>query len=183
MSAASPHTPSAMRIPKRGPWNRPGVSYHYFYGGDLSSFAGTRGLYLPEAWYGHPTQAPLVVVPTIEHWWQAIKGTNPDDFHWILSARGAAEAKRRGGPRGEAGRIVELRPDWERVKVAAMRYGHGKKHAMPRYRHVLPATGDRVLVEDSPHDFNWGGRDARGGYEGRNLLGIVLMEVRAQMLA
>lgn len=165
-------------FPKQGPWNLPDVSYHYFYGGDLSSFAATPGLLLPEAWHGHPTPAPLVKVPTLEHWWQAIKSTLPQDFYWVLSAPSAASAKRRGGPLGESGRKITLREDWEEVKVAAMRYGHTKKHAMPRYRHVLPATGEKVLVEDSPKDFIWGGRDRRGGYTGQNLLGIVLMEVR-----
>lgn len=167
-------------IPKRGAWNRPDVAYHYFYGGELSSFAATPGLLLPEAWYGHPNPAPLVEVPTIENWWQAIKGTSQEDFLWVLSAPTAAKAKKRGGPKGEGGRKVTLREDWEEVKVAAMRYGHGKKHAMPRYRHVLAATGDRILVEDSPTDPIWGGRDRRGGYNGQNLLGIVLMEVRAE---
>lgn len=167
-------------IPKQGPWNLPDVAYHYFYGGELSSFAATPGLLLPEAWQGHPNPAPLVEVPTIEHWWQAIKSTMPQDFDWVLSAPTAAKAKRRGGPHGEDGRKITLRQDWEKVKVAAMRYGHGKKHAMPRYRNALPATADRVLVEDSPSDPIWGGRDRRGGYNGQNLLGVFLMEVRAE---
>jgi predicted NAD-dependent protein-ADP-ribosyltransferase YbiA (DUF1768 family) len=62
-----------------------------------------------------------------------------------------------------------------------MRVAHGGKHRLPRYRSVLAATGDRVLVEDSPTDPIWGGRDRRGGHGGRNLLGLVLMEVRAEM--
>lgn len=169
-----------MSIPREGPWDLPGVDYHYFYGGDLSSFAATPGLLLPEAWCGHPEPARLVEVPTLEHWWQAIKSTLPQDFDWVLSAPTAAKAKRRGGPNGEGGRRITLREDWEEVKVAAMRYGHEKKHAMPRYRQVLPATGNLILVEDSPTDYLWGGRDRSGGYNGLNLLGIVLMEVRAK---
>ena len=154
-------------IPKQGPWNLPDVPYHYFYGGDLSSFAATPGLLLPEAWFGHPEPAPLVKVPTVEHWWQAIKSTFPQDFYWVLSATTAAAAKRRGGPRGEGGRRITLREDWEEVKVEAMRFGHAKKHAMPRYRHVLPATGDHILVEDSPSDFIWGGRGPTVSTTGR----------------
>jgi ribA/ribD-fused uncharacterized protein len=90
---------------------------------------------------------------------------------------------RKGGPYGEGGRRITLRPDWESVKYRVMRVAHAGKHTLPRYREVLPATGGRVLVEDSPSDPIWGGRDRAGGLRGRNLLGLMLMEVRAEILA
>jgi ribA/ribD-fused uncharacterized protein len=167
-------------IPQRvGPWDDP--DSHYFYGGDLSSMTSTRGLLLPEGWFGHPNGPALVAVPFVENWFQACKATSASDFFWILDSPDPFKAKRRGGPRGEGGRRIELRPDWEAVKFWVMRCAHGGKHRLPRYQGVLSATGRSVLVEDSPSDFIWGGRDRRGGLCGRNLLGIVLMEVRAEL--
>lgn len=164
----------------RGPWDRSGTLY--FYGGPFSSFRPTPGLRLPQGWYGHPSPAPLVEVLSVEHYFHACKARCLEDFLWILDAPSPAAAKRRGGPRGERGRRIELRPDWEQVKVAVMRLAHRGKHEFPGYRRALLATADRVLVEDSPTDFQWGGRDAGGGYGGRNLLGLVLMDIRAELI-
>jgi ribA/ribD-fused uncharacterized protein len=120
-------------------------------------------------------------VPTVEHWFQATKASCRQEFFWVLSAPSARSAKRRGSALGEGGRTIMLRPDWEEVKAKVMRYAHRRKHELPRYREVLPQTGERVLVEDSPTDFIWGGRSRQGGYDGQNLLGIALMEVRAAL--
>lgn len=167
-------------VPSGGPWDAPDSLC--FYGGPFSNFAPTPGLSLPEGWRGHPENPPLAEVPSVEHYFQAVKATCRDDFLWILSAPGAPAAKRRGGRGGEGRRRIELRADWEDVKVAVMRFACRAKFAMPRYREQLLRTGDRPLVEDSPSDFLWGGRDSAGGYRGRNLLGVVLMEVRAELL-
>lgn len=171
---------SAPAIPQmEGPWDAPGTLY--FYGGDLSSFAPTSGLLLPEGWFGHPRPAPLIEVASTEHYFHACKGMSREDFLWVMSAPTPASAKRRGGRRGEGGRRITLRPDWEEVKVRVMLVANRGKFLLPRYRDTLPTTGDRVLVEDSPSDYAWGGRDRDGGYGGRNLLGVVLMEVRAEL--
>jgi ribA/ribD-fused uncharacterized protein len=167
-------------VPQRdGPWDRPGTLR--FYGGGFSSFAPTPGLHLPEGWAGHPRPGRLLPVRTVEHYFQACKASSRVDFLWILSARRAKEAKRRGGPAGEDGRTIDLRPDWAEVKISVMRFAHAAKCRTPRYRDALLATGDRVLVEDSPSDPLWGGRDRHGGMTGRNLLGVVLMEVRTEI--
>ena len=170
-------------IPQReGPWDAPGTLY--FYGDEeLSSFGLTPGLRLPEGWFGHPRPAPpLVEVPSTEHYFHACKGMSPEEFHFVLSAPTPASAKRRGSRRGEGGRRITLRPDWEEVKFFVMLVANRGKFLLPRYRDTLRATGDRVLVEDSPTDYAWGGRDRKGGYGGRNLLGVVLMEVRAELI-
>lgn len=164
-------------LPRGGPWDMAGA--HRFYGGPLSSFAPTLGLRLPEGWYGRPNPVALISVPTVEHYFQACKTCTVEDFRWILSAPSPAAAKRRGGPRGEGGRRIELRPDWEEVKRSVMLFATRRKFVLPGYRRDLLATGCRVLVEDSPRDFIWGGRDRDGGWMGWNLLGITLMEVRA----
>jgi ribA/ribD-fused uncharacterized protein len=169
------------RFQREGPWDAPGT--HYFYGGGtpFSMFAPTPGLTFPMAWMGHPVPPRFVEIPTGEHGFHLCKPTCEDDALWILEALTAAQAKRRGGPRGEDGRRVELRSDWERVKEDVMRLVNRRKFRLPSYRAALLATGERTLVENSPSDDFWGGRDRRGGYMGRNRLGVVLMEVRAEL--
>lgn len=167
-------------VPQRdGPWTEPDSLK--FYGGPLSSFAPTSGLRLPEGWYGHPRSPRPVEVKSAEHYFQACKADDPADFLWVLSAPTPKKAKARGGRHGEGGHRITLRPDWEEVRFSVMRIAHTGKHRLPRYRDLLPATGDRVLVEDSPSDPIWGGRDGEGGMCGENLLGVVLMEVRAEL--
>lgn len=165
----------------KGPWDAAGTLYFYGGGTPFSNFAVTPGLRLPEGWYGHPRRPALAAVSSVEHYFQACKATSEVDFRWVLDAPGPASAKRRGGRRGEAGRRISLRPDWEEVKFDVMRVACRGKFARPVARRELLATGDRVLVEDSPSDAIWGGRDRSGGYSGRNLLGLVLMEVRAEL--
>ncbi len=168
------------QIPQRhGPWDADGT--HRFYGGLFSNFAPTPGLRLPEGWRGHPRPAPLVAVPTVEHYFQACKTDSRRDFLWVLAASRPAIAKQRGGPWGEGGRRISLRPGWEDVKLDVMRFACRAKFSAPARGAALLATGERVLVEDSPSDFTWGGRDSSGGHCGSNLLGVVLMEVRADL--
>ena len=100
---------------------------------------------------------------------------------WVLAADRGRIAKRRGSRYGDGGRRLELRPDWEEVKFGVMRYACLRKFELPYFRELLLGTGERPLVEDSPSDPVWGGRDAGGGYGGENLLGRALMEVRAEL--
>jgi|GEM_PF-3241283 len=164
---------------RSGPWDHEDT--FYFYGGAFSSFAPTPGLRLPGGWFGHPRPAPLFDVAYIESYFQACKADSLEDFLWVLTSPRPAQAKRRGGPRGE-GRKIGFRRDWEEVKYEVMRFAHGRKfETFPTYREELLATGVRPLVENSPTDFIWGGRDRDGGYDGRNLLGLALMEIRSDL--
>jgi ribA/ribD-fused uncharacterized protein len=159
-------------------WAVPGALY--FWGGPLSNFAPTPGLSLPEGWCRHPCPPARVSVATVEHYFQACKATSRSDFVWILSAPTAASAKRRGSRAGERGRRIPLRGDWEAVKIEVMRLACRAKFALPAARETLLSTGNRCLVEDSPHDFEWGGRDGAGGYGGMNRLGVILMAIREE---
>jgi hypothetical protein len=79
---------------------------------------------------------------------------------------------------------VKLRPEWDhKIRYVVMLDGLNLKFALPEFRELLISTGDAVLMEDSPRDYVWGGRDAQGGYGGRNLLGRALMRVRGELLA
>jgi len=169
-----------MLVQTEGPWDRPGTLY--FWRGPLSMFAGTPGLQLPAAWYGHPDPAPLVDVPTGEHWFHAVKTTNPDDFAWVMAAPNAKSAKRRGSREGEHGRRITLRPGWDDgISQAVMLAANRGKFLLEPFRSYLLLTGATPLAEDSPHDDRWGCRDRSGGFTGLNWLGLTLMQVRAEL--
>ena len=76
---------------------------------------------------------------------------------------------------------------WEANKYAIVRDGNLAKFSQnPDLREYLLGTGDAVLVEASPDDDIWGigldAEDPRAGdptqWQGENLLGFALMEVR-----
>jgi ribA/ribD-fused uncharacterized protein len=73
------------------------------------------------------------------------------------------------------------RPDWDDVKVGIMRDILRAKAEQHEYvRRKLLATGDRELIEDSWRDDFWGWGPNR---DGRNMLGTLWMEIRAELRA
>ena len=86
------------------------------------------------------------------------------------------KAKRRG-------RQVTLRPDWEQVKTGVMEEVVRAKFTQnPDLAARLLATGDAQLVEGTTWGDTCWGIDLRTG-KGENRLGIILMKVRAELLA
>jgi len=78
--------------------------------------------------------------------------------------------------------VALTRPDWERVRVAAMRWVLRLKAAQhPRFREVLLATGERPIVELSYKDGFWGARPEGEFLVGVNALGRLLMELREEL--
>ena len=84
-----------------------------------------------------------------------------------------------GGQAKRLGRRVELRSDWEEVKIEIMRQVLKSKFTQnSELREKLIATGDTELIEGNNwNDTFWG--VCRG--KGRNHLGKLLMEVRAEL--
>ena len=73
------------------------------------------------------------------------------------------------------------RPDWENVRVPIMRRILRAKAEQHEYvRRKLLATGDRELIENSWRDTFWGWGPNR---DGKNMLGKLWMEVRAELRA
>lgn len=72
-----------------------------------------------------------------------------------------------------------LRDDWESVKDNVMRRAvEAKFRQHPELAKQLLATGEAKLVEHTEKDFYW----ADGGNgTGKNMLGVILMEVRAKL--
>lgn len=130
--------------------------------GELSNFAP------------YPIKLDGKLWPTTEHYFQGQKFTDPAVRERIRRASNPAEAARIG-----RSRKLRLRPDWESAKVEVMRKAVQAKFAQHAdLAALLLATGEAKLVEHTPNDDFWG--DAGDG-SGRNMLGRILMEVRAAL--
>jgi len=109
--------------------------------------------------------------PTVEHAYQAAKSLDPDVRLMIKNAKTPGKAKR-------LGRCVEMRPDWDEVKVEIMLNLVRKKFENPFLRPMLLATDDAELIEGNHHnDRFWGTVDGVG----QNVLGKILMRVREEI--
>jgi ribA/ribD-fused uncharacterized protein len=122
----------------------------------------------------HPLRPGTADYRTVEHDFQACTTADLERHEHIRCSPGPKEAKRRG-------RAVDLRPDWADMKFEVMLTALRTKFANPELRELLLATGARPIGEDSPHDYEWGIRDRRGGYTGKNLLGAALQQVRDEI--
>jgi len=112
--------------------------------------------------------------PTVEHYFQAHKVLDLDERAKIAAARTPGMAKR-------AGRAVDLRPDWENVKISVMYEALQEKFKDPELLSQLLETGNKQLVEgNSWHDNFWGDcRCPNCQYKtSYNKLGGLLMQIR-----
>lgn len=111
---------------------------------------------------------------TTEHHFQASKATEYADYLYVMDAESAGEAKRRG-------QKIDLRPDWDEVKDLMMLDLLHEKFSEPVMRARLTATGSVPLIEaNSWGDTYWGVNQMSG--VGENMLGILLMQVRAEIV-
>lgn len=112
--------------------------------------------------------------PTTEHYFQSQKFADKKDQEEIRKAKGPMIAARMGRDRKRA-----LRRDWESVKNGIMRDALVAKFSQhENLRELLVGTGDAKLVEHTENDSYWG--DGGDG-SGRNMLGQLLMQVRATL--
>lgn len=112
---------------------------------------------------------------TSEHYFQAQKFAGSPGEREVQAAPSAGEAARLGR------KLPGLRADWDSVKdevmLMALRAKFTQHEAL---KAELLATGDRQLVEHTANDAYW----ADGGDgSGRNRLGELLMQVRAELRA
>lgn len=110
---------------------------------------------------------------TIEHYFQASKFKNSNYQETIRSVLRPMEARELGQSREH-----RIRSDWDNVKEDIMINGLRAKFKIPALKALLRDTGTKILVERSPHDNYWG--SGRSG-NGRNRLGYLLMQVRAEI--
>ncbi|MBQ7916131.1 MAG: NADAR family protein [Firmicutes bacterium] len=78
------------------------------------------------------------------------------------------------------GRRVQLRPDWEEVKVGIMEEVVRAKFSQnPELKEQLLATGETELIEGNTWNDTFWGVSARSG-RGQNHLGKILMKIRKE---
>lgn len=141
----------------------------YFYAqtdayAEFSNFA-PYGVAMEDQWW-----------PTVEHYFQAQKFHDAPYRERIRKSNKPKDAKGLGMTRK-----IPLRADWEQVKDQIMLEAVRVKfrtHDGPRK--ILLSTGVAPIVENAPMDGYWGcGPDGSG----LNKLGLILMQVRAEILA
>jgi len=127
--------------------------------GDYSNFSPHQ-VFLKGLWWS-----------TTEHYFQAQKFAGTLLEEQVRNTASPGDAARMGRDRR-----LPLREDWERVKDSVMRTAVlAKFRQHPALAASLLATGDAILIEHTTNDTYW----ADGGDgKGKNMLGIILMEVR-----
>jgi ribA/ribD-fused uncharacterized protein len=110
---------------------------------------------------------------SVEHAFQAAKTHDRAHRLAIQACIKPGEAKRKG-------RMVTLRPDWEKVKLEVMLGLIREKFSYPSLWDKLLTTGEAELVEGN----DWGDTFyGRCGGTGQNHLGKMLMRVRNELRA
>ena len=107
--------------------------------------------------------------------YQALKFPHsPETQTAIASQRSGMDAKK------AAYQDHNFRPDWEEIKVQAMRYTLAVKLRQhpQRFGEALEETGGLPIVERSNRDPFWGARPQGNTLEGVNMLGKLLTELR-----
>jgi ribA/ribD-fused uncharacterized protein len=131
--------------------------------GDFSNFAVYRIFVDGASW------------PTSEHYFQASKfhdsGIKEKIRRIDSPMRAAEEGRNRNNP---------LRDDWEDVKIEIMKKAIVSKFLQHHNLKItLIKTHDRQIIEHSSNDSYW----ADGGDgKGKNMLGVLLMELRSEVL-
>ena len=122
--------------------------------------------------YPSPIVFLTVTFPTVEHAFQAAKATRTSELTGIYLATTPGDAKR-------AGRTCRKREDWDAIKEHVMAFFLILKFKQPELVLKLIQTGRRPLVEGNTWgDTYWGVCNG----EGRNRLGILLMQIRAAIV-
>jgi ribA/ribD-fused uncharacterized protein len=126
--------------------------------------------------FGDPGEPPLTY-RSVEHAFQAAKTLDPAARRRLAEIGSPVSAKR-------FGRRVLMRDGWEDISVGVMRDLLRQKFAAEPFRSQLLATGDAEIVEGNNwHDQRWGDCEcpAHVAEQGANLLGRLLMEIRAEL--
>ena len=112
--------------------------------------------------------------PTSEHYFQAMKFEDPAYREKIRKVRSPSVAASMGRDRS-----VKIRRNWDSMRQSVMKRALLAKFTQHAdLRQLLLDTGDRKLVEHTSNDDVWG--DGGDG-SGKNLLGVLLMQVRAEL--
>lgn len=132
----------------------------------------------------HPIEVDGKVYLTNEHYFQSVKFV-PTEFivdngkpisyqEYVRMSKSPKEAKQRG-----SNRSYKIDPDWDMKRIDVMKKAIKAKFTQHEdLKVLLMSTGNKVLKEDSPSDMFWGiGKSGKG----KNMLGVLLMELREEL--
>lgn len=117
-----------------------------------------------------------VIIPTVEHLYQACKfPLFPDIQEQILAEASPITAKMVSRKYGSF-----VRQDWDIIRIKVMRWVLSVKLSQNwnTFSELLLKTGDKPIVELSHKDKIWGAVKSGDGLIGVNALGRLLMELR-----
>ena len=129
-------------------------------------------------WLSNFFLSPMIVdekeYPTVEHWVQSQKFTDPTIQEQIRTAPTALHAKKLGQLRDPSFRL-----DWDSKKEDILYQGLKAKFEQNIVlQNFLLHTGTEELIELSPWDSYWG--SGRFG-TGKNRMGFLLMKLRSEI--
>ena len=135
----------------------------------IDSFTGDY--YFLSNFYASPILYKDILFSTIEHLFQALKSRDKKDWKRISKLRTPNEAKIEG-------RKLDLREDWEEIKLDVMWFCLKQKFKIEPLRVCLLKTGNAQLIEGNTwNDTYWG--VCRG--VGQNHLGKLEMKLRSKL--
>ena len=127
--------------------------------------------------YNSPISDGRTIMPTVEHYVQALKADKMSDYLRISSAVTAEDAR-------QIGETITPRYDWEKVRIDIMTEALRQKFTNPELRAALLATGTEYLENGNTSCDNcWGVCYCSkcNGKKGYNYLGRLLMKLRAHI--
>lgn len=125
--------------------------------------------FLSNFWPATVTGPGQIVFPTVEHAYVAWKTDNPLLWDVISQVKSPGGVKR-------IGRTLELRPNWDEIKLPIMTNLVWQKFQDPELFALLQATAPHELIEGNTWcDTFWGQCPIGNGY---NHLGKILMSIR-----
>jgi ribA/ribD-fused uncharacterized protein len=130
--------------------------------------------------YPVPVVLDGMTFESVEHAYVAAKTLDQQAREKIRRLPNAAAAKKLGR---RIGRTIQLRPAWnDNFRTEVMRGLLKQKFQSLPLRQKLIDTGDEILIEGNHWHDNWFGccRCSKCGGQGRNILGVLLMEIRAE---
>lgn len=166
-----PVTPGNSGRPKNGHNHGASIEIH-FYRANEKPYGAFSSL------YRRPVEFEGRDYPTAEHAYQAGKARKDAVREWILSAPSPSLV----AMAAHGLYTWDIVPDWSRIKFDRMRQVLRAKFAQHEdLRTLLLTTGDSRLVEvsrtDNAVNRTWGEVNGKG----QNMLGVLLMEVRAEL--
>ncbi|WP_379138316.1 NADAR family protein [Paenibacillus sp. sgz500958] len=122
----------------------------------------------------YPIEVEGKLWPTSEHYFQAAKFAGTPHEEELRLVEKPMDVARMGRERSRP-----LRADWEQIKDDVMRKAVGAKvEQYPHIKSILLSTGSCSLIEHTSNDSYW----ADGGDgTGKNMLGVILMEIRSSL--